>query len=96
MSADEKYQLDLIQELLEELKSDVGTMRSEMETVRRGVYGDKANGVKGLIQTNIEQQAAIDSLKEDRKKFMWTMAALVMAFQGAVVLFKVIASQINH
>jgi len=64
------------------VSKEVAGLAKEVNTVKRGVYGDEENGIKGLIHTNHEQQKDIDSLKETRKKGMWIFSGALMALQG--------------
>lgn len=56
---------------LDELIGMVKTMSKKVDTIERGVYGDPANKVPGLIDTDREQHSRIKSLEETRKKALW-------------------------
>lgn len=73
------------------VKSDVSTMSTEIHTISRGVYGDEKNGVKGLIQTNQEQQSDIDILKLDKKKLIWTVCGAFIVVELIIQGFKLLA-----
>jgi len=46
-------------------------IETEVHTIKRGVYGDKDNDVKGLIQTDREQEMRIKSLEDTKKQAIW-------------------------
>lgn len=67
---------------LDELIGMVKTMSTEVATIKRGVYGDEANQVPGLIHTDREQHKRIKSLEETRKKTIWVAAGAFGVIEG--------------
>jgi len=53
MSSDETKhlddRLDELREMIFGISGNVNHLSTEVQTIKRGVYGDKENGVKGLI-----------------------------------------------
>lgn len=58
-------------------------MENEIHEIKRGVYGDPVNRVKGLIDTDREQHTRIKSLEDGRKKFLYFGG-------GALVIIEII------
>ncbi len=52
----------------------------EVETIKRGIYGDEMNGVRGLMETDKEQHKRIKSLETDRSKFYWMGGGLAISW----------------
>lgn len=78
MTIEETRHLD---DRFDELSKMIGSLSSEIQTVKRGVYGDEPNGVLGLIQTDKEQHKRIKSLEGTRAKALWTFGGLIAAFE---------------
>lgn len=66
----------------EEVKGMIVILSGEVQEIHRGVYGDKKNGVKGLIDTDKEQHERIKSLEDTRKKGLWIGSGVLLALQG--------------
>jgi len=81
MTTQEKDRIEVVIEKLEDL-------HVELQTVKRGVYGDEKNKVKGLIQTDIELHERITKLEEVNKKAVWYGLGFVGAFELGWHLFK--------
>lgn len=75
MSGDESNKLDKLIGMVE-------TLSDEVSTVKRGVYGDAANKVPGLIDTDREQHKRIKSLEETRKKALWFAGGGIGVLEG--------------
>lgn len=58
------------------------TIMDEVRTIKRGMYGDSENGVKGLIQRQEEDEKQIKELKGFRNKMIWAGSGLVLGVQG--------------
>lgn len=67
---------------LDELIGMVKTMSTEVATIKRGVYGDQANKVPGLIDTDREQHQRIKSLENTRSKFIWWTGGAFAAIEA--------------
>lgn len=67
---------------LDKLIGMVKTMSAEVDTIKRGVYGDAANRVPGLIDTDREQHLRLKSLEETRKKALWAFGGAFGVFEG--------------
>lgn len=75
MNGDESGKLD-------KLISMVQTMSAEVDTIKRGVYGDQANKVPGLIDTDREQHQRLKSLEDTRKKALWVFGGGFGVLEG--------------
>lgn len=68
------------------LARTVGNLSNEVQTIKRGVYGDEENDVLGLITTDKLQHKRIKSLEDSRKKALWVggtiIAGLELAWHG--------------
>lgn len=71
----------------------VETMQQDVSSIKRAVYGDPINQVPGLIERQNKDEAAIQSLKEGRKKLGWVLAGFIAAIQAVYFLFKEIISK---
>lgn len=49
----------------------INRIETDIHTIKRGVYGDPENMVKGLIETDREQHIRIKSLENLKKKIIW-------------------------
>lgn len=63
-------------------------MEDEIHTIKRGVYGDEPNGVKGLIQTDKEQHTRIKKLENGRNKFLWFGGGVLAVIEIIIQLIK--------
>lgn len=57
-------------------------IHNDVDELRRGIYGDPKNKVKGLIDTDREQHERIKSLEDTRKKGLWVGGGILLALQG--------------
>jgi len=76
---------------MEELKQVIATlkrMEDEIHTIKRGVYGDEPNGVKGLIATDREQHQRIKSLEDNRKKLLWFGGGILAMVELIIQIIK--------
>jgi hypothetical protein len=55
-------------------------MREDMSVIKRGVYGDKINGVKGLLERQDHDEERIDKIE----KRQWKVGAMMGGFVVAV------------
>lgn len=60
----------------------------QVEKINRGVYGDKDNGVKGLIKENQDQEERIKSLEDTRKHAKYWVGGVTVAGSAVVVFVK--------
>jgi len=73
---------------LEDIAETLETIRHELHTVKRGVYGDKENGRPGLIETDLEQHKRIKNLEEFRNKAVWIAAGAIAVVEVLTHLLK--------
>lgn len=66
---------------LEEIAKTLKRIEDDIHTIKRGVYGDEANGVKGLIETDREQHQRIKKLEEVKSKAVWVVAGGAGVFE---------------
>lgn len=52
-----------------------------IEEIRRGLYGDVPNNVKGLVQYREEDHNRITSLEDSKKKAIWWGAGAIFAIE---------------
>lgn len=57
------------------------TTRGELETIKRGIYGDERNQVKGLIERQTEQDKRISRLEKIHYKVIVWEAIILAALQ---------------
>jgi hypothetical protein len=55
-------------------------MREDMAVLKRGVYGDKINGVRGLLERQDSDEERIDKIE----KRQWKVGAMIGGFVVAV------------
>lgn len=65
------------------LDGKVKDLNKDVQTIKRGVYGDEENDVLGLIQTDRMQHKRIKSLEDTRKKVYWFGSGLIVLLEGA-------------
>ena len=63
---------------MDEIKKMLGELHLDVHDIKRGVYGDPKNKVKGLVDLRDD----VDSLKDSKKKTFW-----VLVGAGAVIEF---------
>jgi hypothetical protein len=73
MSDKENDKLDKVLSMLHDHSED-------LETIKRGIYGDKQNGVPGLLQENKDQEERIKKLEELKKKGTYMVAGVTLAW----------------
>lgn len=56
---------------LAQITATLKRMENEIHEIKRGVYGDPINRVKGLIETDQEQHKRIKTLENGHKKLLW-------------------------
>lgn len=71
-----------------EVRNFMKTSMDEIKTIKRGMYGDSANGVKGLIQRQEEDEAKIKKLEGFRNRMIWFGSGIVIGLQAIVEFFK--------
>jgi hypothetical protein len=64
---------------------------SEVDQIKRGLYGDAVNKVPGLMQDHYELKTDVKKLKDGRKKIMWVSAGFIAAVQAIWFYLKEIA-----
>lgn len=67
---------------LEDIANTLKRMEDEILTIKRGVYGDAPNGVKGLIVTDQEQHIRIKKLEAIKNKAIWVIAGGTIVIEG--------------
>lgn len=67
---------------LEEIGVTLKRMEEEILTIKRGVYGDQPNKIKGLIETDREQHERIKKLENLKNKAIWVLAGAIGLFEG--------------
>lgn len=83
----------MLREFIEDYKVFKVTILNEVGSIKRGVYGDSVNGVRGLIQRQDEDEKRIRQLEQDtkeikasvkgfRNKLIWTGAGFVAGLQA--------------
>ncbi|HUQ67174.1 MAG TPA: hypothetical protein VM101_13515 [Flavitalea sp.] len=86
MSQNENDKLD---RLLQRFDDHAKETKDELATIKRGIYGDKPNGVVGLIETDKDQEKRISALEDGQKKQIWTIGGFASAFSvlGAFIWY---------
>lgn len=56
-------------------------MEVEIHTIKRGIYGDEQNRVKGLIDTDQEQHIRIKNLEETKKQAVWFFGGMLIVIE---------------
>lgn len=69
---------------LDEVKATLALMSKDLTDIKRGVYGDPINKVRGLIETDLEQHQRLTALEDTKKKFFWLATAFVTFLEGTV------------
>lgn len=72
-----------VHELAKQIDGFQKEMRDDMAVLKRGVYGDAANGVKGLIQRQNEDEAwraTIEARQDKTDRKLWKIGATMGAF----------------
>jgi len=64
---------------LKDIAETLKRIEAELHTVKRGVYGDVPNGVKGLIVTDQEQHRRIKKLEDRDKRLLWIGTGIVIS-----------------
>lgn len=67
-------------------------IRDEVQEIRRGLYGDPVNKVRGLVQRQEEDEVRIDKLEEFRKRIIWVWGIVVTA---VVALWELVGDHIK-
>jgi len=75
-------------EQLTQVLATLKRMEEEIHTIKRGVYGDEPNQVKGLIQTDREQHLRIKKLEDGRRKFLYFGAGVLAVVEIIIQLVK--------
>ncbi len=78
MSADERNKIDV---LIEKFDRHAKQTAEDLETVKRGIYGDKANKVMGLLDRQDLDEKRIGKLEENQKKAVWWGSGLFVGLQ---------------
>jgi hypothetical protein len=73
-------------EPLEEIKQSLVRLEQDVSEIKRGVYGDKPNKVKGLI----ELREDVDTLVELKKKIIWGFAGALVVLESLIHLGKLL------
>lgn len=68
--------LDDISKQLDQISLRQDHFMREVETIKRGIYGDEQNGVKGLIATDREQHNRIKKLEEFKARTIYTAGGM--------------------
>lgn len=72
-----------LKELKDWLQVEITGIKTDIEVIRRGVYGDKENGVQGLIDYNKDQAERISKLELFSNKLKW-LGAVIGLIAGAI------------
>lgn len=80
--------LESIAKTLDKIEIDMVIMQSELQSVKRGVYGDPTNKVSGLIDTDLSQHQRIKKLETVKNKFIWGGAGMIIVIELLILLFK--------
>lgn len=80
--------LDDIAETLHEMRQYQNEMKIEVATIKRGIYGDPDNFVKGLIEIDKEQHARIHDLEQTKAKALWVGGGVLVTVETAWQLLK--------
>ena len=72
--------LDDIAETLKDMKLAQDHFMREISTIKRGIYGDEENMVKGLIEIDREQHDRIRSLEQSKNKVYWFGSGFVLSW----------------
>ena len=63
---------------LDKILSRMDEHSEELQTIRRGIYGDKENGVPGLLANDKDQEKRLKSLEEFKKKIVYTVGGITL------------------
>jgi len=66
---------------LDEIGASLKRLETDVQTIKRGVYGDKENGVKGLIETDREQHGRIRDLEQTKSKALWAGSGILVSIE---------------
>ena len=53
-------------------------------TIKRGLYGDEANLVQGLMERQLDDEKRIRSLELFRNKLIWMSAGAILALEAVI------------
>ena len=73
--------LDDIANTLQKIELRQDHSMREVESIKRGIYGDIPNGVKGLIEIDKDQSSRIHRLEDVKKKAIWTGGGILVAIE---------------
>lgn len=73
---------------LEEIARTLNRIEDEVHTIKRGIYGDEPNHVKGLIKTDAEQEERIVKLEDARKKTLWMIGGGLLVIEAVMQIAK--------
>jgi hypothetical protein len=73
--------LDDIAHTLEKIELRQDHFMREVETIKRGIYGDSVNNVAGLLETDRKQDGRIHNLEEAKKRAIWTGGGILVAIE---------------
>lgn len=65
---------------LDKILSRMDEHSEELQTIKRGIYGDERNDVPGLLKENKDQEKRIKSLEEYRKKGAYMVAGFTLSW----------------
>jgi len=57
-------------------------LMKEVQSIKRGVYGDKDNGVNGLIHHQRDHLQRLIDLEESKKKAIWFGSGAIVVLTG--------------
>lgn len=73
---------------LDDFSKQLTRIETDVQTIKRGVYGDQQNKVKGLIQTDQEQHLRIKKLENVKSKVIWIGLGIILAFEAIIAFIK--------
>jgi hypothetical protein len=79
MSEKEKEKIDVLIQKVDEIKIEV-------DTIKRGIYGDQKNKVSGLIDRQDLDERRISAIEGNQKRFFAVLGMIGVAVQVALNL----------
>ena len=90
----------MVQNLVQKFDEHCSYVKTELATIKRGVYGDPDNKVPGLMDRQVEDERRITALEEEQKKqriqkktAMWVLGIVATAVQAVgITIYEFIKS----
>lgn len=73
---------------IEEVLIMLKRIEGDVQTIKRGMYGDEQNNVKGLIALDDEKHRRIKKLEESKKKLLWFIGGALTIVELLVQTYK--------